>query len=132
MAYMNQERKAKIAALLKPLLKEYGVKGTLSVRNHSTIVMTIAAGGIDFIGNYEAKRGIEPDSRAHLDVNVYHYRDHFDGKALEFLSKAIPILNLSGDADANFDKSEPMTDYFHVGWYVDVQVGKWDKPYLLK
>jgi hypothetical protein len=38
MAYMNQEKKAKISALMKPVLKKYGVKATLAVRNNSTIV----------------------------------------------------------------------------------------------
>jgi hypothetical protein len=22
-----------------------------------------------------------------------------------------------------------MTDYFDVGWYIDINVGKWNKPY---
>jgi hypothetical protein len=22
-----------------------------------------------------------------------------------------------------------MTDYFDVGWYIDIKIGKWDKPY---
>jgi hypothetical protein len=48
MAYMNQEKKAKIAATLKPILKKYGIKGSLSVRNHTSIVLTITAGKVDF------------------------------------------------------------------------------------
>ena len=51
MAYMNQEKKAKIAANLKPVLKKYGIKGTLSVRNHSSISLNIKSGKIDFIAN---------------------------------------------------------------------------------
>jgi len=31
----------------------------------------------------------------------------------------------------NFDKSDVQTDYFHVGWYMSVNLGKWDKPYIL-
>jgi len=31
----------------------------------------------------------------------------------------------------NFDKSDAQTDYFHVGWYMSVNLGKWDKPYIL-
>jgi hypothetical protein len=51
MAYMNQERKAKITQALKPVLAKYKVKGTLSVRNHMSIVLTLKSGAIDFIGN---------------------------------------------------------------------------------
>ena len=46
-------------------------------------------------------------------------------KALAFLSEVIPAMNVG-----NFDNSDPMTDYFHVGWYVDVNLGRWDKPYV--
>ena len=31
----------------------------------------------------------------------------------------------------NFDKSDPMTDYFHVGYYISVNIGSYDKPYEL-
>ena len=31
----------------------------------------------------------------------------------------------------NFDKSDPMTDYFHVGYYISVRIGSYDKPYEL-
>ena len=48
MAYMNQEKKAKIAANLKPILAKYGMKGTLRVHHHSTIVLTLQSGPIDF------------------------------------------------------------------------------------
>jgi len=48
MAYMDQEKKAKIAANLKPILRKYGIKGSLSVRNHMAICLTITEGKIDF------------------------------------------------------------------------------------
>jgi hypothetical protein len=139
MAHMNQERKAKIAARVKPILKKYGVKATLSVHNHSTICLNIASSGIDFIKNYneilEAKRAYRsvsdysPDK--YMDVNPYWFHEQFSGKALEFLTAVFSALNLENDEDANFDKSDSMSDYFHVGWYVSVSVGRWNKPYNL-
>jgi len=36
MAWMNQERKAALAPAIKAALKKYGLKGSLSVNNHST------------------------------------------------------------------------------------------------
>ena len=71
MAYMSQEKKTKISALLKPILAKYKVKGSLSVRNHSTICLTVKAGAIDFIGNsnkvcgndfYQVQRGFKPNT----------------------------------------------------------------------
>jgi hypothetical protein len=32
----------------------------------------------------------------------------------------------------NFDKSDYMTDYHHVGFYSHIQVGQYDKPYQVK
>jgi hypothetical protein len=32
--------------------------------------------------------------------------------------------------DGNWDKSDIQSDYFNVGWYVDVNIGKWNKPYV--
>jgi hypothetical protein len=39
MAYMNQERKARIAPVVKDILKKYHIKGSLSVRNHMVLVL---------------------------------------------------------------------------------------------
>jgi hypothetical protein len=61
-------------------------------------------------------------------VNPYHYRSHFDGKALKFLSEILPLMYGSD----YFDHSDAQTDYFHCSHYVDVNIGKWDKPYILE
>jgi hypothetical protein len=136
MAYMNQTKKAAIQALIKPILAKYGVKGSLSVCNHSTIVLTLKSGKIDFIENlnrvcgsshYQTSNGFRPATRGHVDVNPYWYHDHFDGKARKFLDEALRVLNTG-----NHDNSDSQTDYFDVGWYVDVKVGKWNKPYIVE
>ena len=137
MAYMNQEKKAKIAANLKPILKKYGVKGTLSVRNHSTLVLNIKSGPIDFVENFintgsdkSYVNNMTQDQidylRKHqsIDVNPYWYKEHFSGRAKQFLMEVIPAMN-----DGNHDNSDIQTDYFDVGWYIDVNIGKWNKPY---
>jgi len=134
MAYINQERKAQIAAKVKPILKRYGIKGTLAVRNHMTLVLNIHNGVIDFISNsnetcardpYQVAQGGQP-SRDYVDVNPYHYDKHFDGAAKQFLQEVMGALN-----DGNHDRSDIQTDHFDVGWYVDVNIGRWNKPYKL-
>ena len=52
MAYYTQERKKEVAPKVKKLLKEYGLKGSLSVNHHSSVVLTIKEGSINFIKNY--------------------------------------------------------------------------------
>ena len=134
MAYMNQERKQKIAQALKPILAKHKVKGTLSVRNHSTIVLTLKSGAIDFIGNsnrvcgnnfYQVQRGFKPNDIGYDQVNPYWFQDHYDGDAKAFLTEAFKALK---SADW-YDESDAMTDYFNTAYYVDVNIGKWDKPY---
>ena len=124
MAYMNQEKKAKIAPAVKAILKKYNVKASLAVRNHMTLVLNVKQGPIDFIkdfGNPEdaAKFGIQ--------VNTYWYQDHFVGESKKFLTEVITAMN-----DGNHDRSDIQTDYFDVGWYVDVNIGQWNKPYALE
>ena len=137
MAYMNQERKAKITKMLKPILAKYKVKGSLSVRNHSTIVLTLKSGAIDFIGNsnrvcgndfYQVQRGFKPTTSGYDQVNPYWFQDHYDGKAKAFLTEAFKALK---SADW-YDESNAMIDYFNIAFYVDINIGKWDKPYILE
>jgi hypothetical protein len=141
MAYMNQERKAKIAQSLKPVLAKYGVKGSLSVRNHSSIVLTLKSGKINFIENYiktdadsNIGRKMAQDQIDYLrknqsmDVNPYWFKEHFSGSAKDFLTEAMQALK---SADW-YDESDAMTDYFNTAYYVDINVGKWNKPYVLE
>ncbi len=134
---MNQERKAKITKMLKPILAKYKVKGSLSVRNHSTIVLTLKSGAIDFIGNsnrvcgndfYQVQRGFKPTTSGYDQVNPYWFQDHYDGKAKAFLTEAFKALK---SADW-YDESNAMIDYFNIAYYVDINIGKWDKPYILE
>lgn len=141
MAYMNQERKAVIANAVKPILKKYGVKGTFAVRNHMTICLNISEGPIDFIENY-----IETDANLPyakhmsadqveyirknktLDINPYWYHEHFSGKAKQFFDEVFKGMKAAGW----YDKSDAQTDYFDTAYYVDVNVGKWNKHYVVR
>ena len=48
MAYFSQERKKEMQPKIKELLKEYGLKGRLSVQHHSSVVLTVFSGEMDF------------------------------------------------------------------------------------
>lgn len=136
MAYMSQDHKAKLAPTIKAICKKYGVKASLAVRHHSTLVLNIKSGKIDFIGNYNKVGSGQnhrnfghgwQDVKGSLDVNPYWYNDHFDGVAREFLGEVIPALY----GPDYFDHSDIQTDYFHCSHYIDVNVGQWNKPYEL-
>lgn len=119
MAYMNQEKKARIAANVKPILKKFGVKGSLSVRSHMTICLTLTEGVIDFNKDYGS------DSKFGIQVNPYWYQDHFKGRSKEFLSEVIPAM-YSADY---YNNSDAQIDFFDCAYYIDVNIGKWNKPY---
>ena len=125
MAYVSQELKAKLAPKIKAICKKYGVKASLAVRNHSVLCLNIKSGKIDFLGNY-ARDNEYAKKYGHIDVNTYWYQDHFDGVARDFFSEVIPAMNAG-----NHDNSDIQVDYFDVGWYIDVNVGRWNKPYEL-
>ena len=62
-------------------------------------------------------------------VNHFWLESRYEGKndtATEILKNINSILNLN-----NFDNSDAMTDYFHVGHYVTISIGAWDKPFKL-
>ena len=52
MAYVSQELKSKLSPQIKAICKKYGVKASLAVRNHSTLVLNVKSGKIDFIRDY--------------------------------------------------------------------------------
>lgn len=82
MAYMNQEKKAAIAAELKKVMPP-DWKYSLRVQNHSTLVCCIKSAPIDLLAEMQ-ERSEELASRRGeqaypikdcADVNPYHYLD---------------------------------------------------------
>jgi hypothetical protein len=134
MAFMNQDKKAALAPAIKAALKKYGVKGSLSVDNYSSLVLTIKSGPIDFIQNYNQTVGQQPGGfrngspvEKYISVNKFWFHEHFSGKAKKFLSEVIAAMNVG-----NHNNSDASIDYFDVGWYINVNIGKWNKPYILE
>lgn len=123
MAYMNQELKRTIAERVKPILREYGMRGSFSVDNHRGIQLTLRSGKIDFRG----LAGCQPaGARAYYQTNTYYPGSGFTGVAAEFLAKVVAAMK----GDEWYDNSDIMTDYFNVAYYVSVDVGRWDREYI--
>ena len=130
MAYMTQEKKKALAPQIKSILKKHGLKGSLSVRNHSSLVLNITEGSIDFYQNMldtlrESNQPIDYVTKD-IDVNPYWYHRHFSGYPLEVVGELIEAMNVG-----NHDNSNAQIDYFDVGWYIDMNIGKYSKPYTL-
>lgn len=123
MAYMSREKKASIAPVVKAILKKYNVCGSLSVSNHSTLVLKIKSSPIDFV---KAPRNPGLARPTYLDVNFYNFAENYSGVAKDFLTEIRDAMN-----DGNHNNSDTMADYFDVGWYTSIHIGSYDKPYLL-
>lgn len=125
MAYMNQEKKAKIAEALKKVMPR-GWKYTLRVRDHSTIVCTIRQAPVDLMAAVARNEYNRDD--AYFTVNTYHVRNYFaDECVADVMERIVAALNTG-----NWDRSDTQTDYFDVGHYVDLRIGTWDKPFVYK
>jgi len=128
MAYMNQIIKQKIADNVKPVLKKYGVKGTLKTDRYS-ITLTIKSGKIDFIADLNSERMSRSKEELRkdysLDVNPYWFQEHYNGESYFFLKEVFDALK-----SANwYDRSDAQVDYFDTAYYYNVNVGNWRKPY---
>lgn len=116
MAYVNDETKQTVLAALKPIFKKYGIKATVARGyNYSALKVNISAGDIDFGKDYQ-------------QVNVYHVDSNYDGVARDFLNEVLDTIKKAGEW---YDRSDSQTDYFDTAFYIDINVGRWDKPYKL-
>jgi len=136
MAYVSQELKKTLAPAIKAVLAKYGVKGTIAVLHHSTLVVNIKSGVLDLIGDYvkyanNANTGRKTfygeENPKYLQVNPYYAAEHtFDENIKNFYTELFDAIK----GDTWFDKSDIQSDYFHTAYYIDVNVGQWDKPYI--
>jgi|TARA_R110002111_G_scaffold251338_1_gene315743 hypothetical protein len=113
MAYISQKDKKELAPAIKAVLKKYNMKGSIGIRNYSTLVVNLKEGSLN-LGNIGS-------------INVYWIEDHFRGIAKNFLNEL--LVAMKGPNYYNNDDS--MTDYYDRSHYTDINVGKWNKPYIL-
>ena len=98
MAYISQQEKKEIAPVVKGILKEYGLKGTLGIDNHSSLVLKIK----DTIGMF-ADKFAEDEFTAKwgLNVNEYWIEDHYgaDPVRVEMLNKVVDAMKAILDTE---------------------------------
>lgn len=127
---MNQDRKKTLVALAKKALAKWpGVKWTTRVKRPGTLIFTVVESNLDFAADViesapygeRAVRHIREDGC--IDVNHYNLDRAWRGESLAFFTAARDAL-MTG----NHNNSDPMTDYFDVGWYLSFEIGRWNKP----
>lgn len=131
MAYINQETKAKLSPAIKAVLNKYGMKGSISLRHNMCLVVTIQSGKLDIIQNwYDTGTPVTRHTEEKVDyltINRHSIDTSFSGKVAAFLNELYTAMK----GNIWFDKSDIMTDYFHTAYYMDVYIGKYNKPFIV-
>ena len=141
MAFMNVEKKRTINEELKKVKKNFDghLKYSLRIEHHMKLHMTITECSIDLLKEAveqcrEKHGGTNSDhfdyalQRGHLQLNPYHIRSMFaeDSEARKLLGSLVNALNC-----INHNNSDISVDYFDVGYYVHVSLGRWNKPFTV-
>ena len=145
MAYVSQEMKKDLAPQIKAVLKKYGLKGSIGVRHHSSLVVYIKSGILDLIGASnkhrieDAKgRGSEPYiNDNYIQVNENYMSEWMEevgeSKIAKFYDELVAAMKGVGSQSvAWYNNSDIMIDYFDRSYYIDINVGQWNKPYEVK
>jgi len=125
MAYMNQDKKARIKAALDKVLKPLGIKYSLSVQNHMSITCTIRSAPFNMLADRIKPNQFE---RGYAQVNPYWFSDHYVPRSANVLKHVVDAMQ----AADYFDRSDAQVDYFHTAYYFHVNIGSYDKPFQVK
>ena len=137
MAYFSQDDKKRLSPQIKAVLKKYGVRGSISVANHSSLVVTLKEGKLDFIGTAnkrnskyaERNNQYNHQIKDYYQVNPYYCadwaRDVNENEIANFFEELVAAMKGAGW----YDNSDAQIDYFDTAYYIDINVGKYNKPY---
>lgn len=140
MAYISKPEIQEKRKQINALCIQYGVSATVSGANTSSVTVTIRKGKTDFLGNHVdtvKANWVTNDQqiidnaewhvkRGYFTCNHYYLDRQFSGDALEFLEQLLVILKIG-----HYDNSNAMIDYFDTAYYIHINIGQWNKPYLL-
>jgi hypothetical protein len=132
MAYITTPEVKEIRIALK---EKFGKKFKFSVTRRDgglAVTVAITAGAVDFSSLWADKS--ETDyGYGYTNINHCHITEERFGAEAKLFSEIDTIIRTAPakaeGGRAYFDNSDSQTDYFHVAYYYDIQVGKWDKPY---
>ena len=120
MAYVSKQDKAELAPAIKAVLKKYNIKGSISIRHHSTLVVKIKQGAIDFADYFT------PLGEGNIQVNEYWIDKNYAGIHRAFLNELLAAMK----GTKYYNNDDAMTDYFDRSHYTNINIGSWDKPYV--
>ncbi len=140
MAYMSQQKKKELTPGVRKVLKKFGMKGTIAVRNRSTLVVNITEGTLDLLGDEQERinrRALRTgDARdlysvgGNFQVNTVHAeRNAADPTVKEFYAELLEVM--TGKGTGWYDRSDFRIDYHDVAYYTSINIGRYDRPYTV-
>jgi hypothetical protein len=133
MAYLN----AQDVQAIRKELKETFPKFKFGVRKGAgslSVTVAVKAGPTDFSSLFKDEYS---QKRRYAQINGYHLGNY--GEHTEFFTRVQEIIKTAPSRGEGFrkgegwyDRSDAMTDYFDTAYYIDINVGAWDKPYEVK
>ena len=113
MAFMNKEHAATIRTNLKKAFP--GFKFSVTIHHYSSVTVSLMKSPLNF------SKELEKHSCGYAQLNHYYLERYEHSDTLKAIFK---VIN-----EGNHDNSDIMTDYFDVGFYVNMNIGQYDKPY---
>lgn len=123
MAYISNERVKLVREQIKPILKKYGISATVKRLHYSSVMLSVKSGGklVNEFKTYEFERAFtEPliNTIPLEDQQQYYYYVERRNQIDAILDELYAGLKLPDW----FDKSDIMTDYFHVDYYTRIKI----------
>lgn len=119
MPYLDKEYTKGVRQELRARYPEF--KFSVRTRDHMSLSVKILSGPLDLIPN---------SSNGNENVNQYHVDKHYEDSPIkrDFLNEVLSIMTKEHDGCVSTDG-----DYGNIpNFYIDLQIGQWDKPYEVK
>tara|TARA_R110000765_G_scaffold131250_1_gene229740 strand:+ start:223 stop:651 length:429 start_codon:yes stop_codon:yes gene_type:complete len=139
MAYINAAETKAIRKELKEKFPNHKFSVKIGAGNLSVSVSVVE--GPAFLQeeaqwNHVEEKFVAPDlNKDHTSINEYWLENHYPKNA-KFFKEVVDIIKTApfkaGVGDLWFDKSDMMTDYAHIAYYIYLHVGQWNKPFQIK
>ena len=128
-----------ITKAIRSELKEKfpGCKFSATTEHGLSVTVSLMAAPVSPFASLSTVNGHE-HSGEYAQLNHYHIRQNREGgwvsngyylteQAVEMLNTVVEMSNRE-----NWDNSDAQADHLDVNYYFHLQIGKWDKPFVVK
>lgn len=121
MAWMTQELKNKMTPAIKAVLKKYGVKGTVSVHESRTLVVTLKSGSLDIVGDMNKNRNPDFHKMFEAGSSLHNCDTSHRSNISEPTKNFIRELDEAMHSVGYYNNNNVYTDYFDEAYYTEIK-----------